>query len=227
MAARREAGQQAQRKEAIKMSRTIKTLGMAVLAVLAIGAIAASAAQAGAFTAAGYPATITGSAVGSHELGTELGVLKCGPTFHGELAAASAELTLTPNYGTSCSIGGKEVHVNNNGCDYLLHAAATVEADVVSGSMDVKCPAGNKMDFEITSMPTCHLTVPAQAGLGTLTYTNRTAAKDVDLDFKIEGLFYELDFGCAVVGGFANGTYKGTSTLKADHEGAATSFGVD
>jgi hypothetical protein len=207
--------------------KTTRKLGFAVFGVLAVAATMASAAQAGQFTAGAYPATITGSAVGSHELKTQLGTMQCAPTLHGELAAASSELTLTPAYGTTCGIGGKEVHVNNNGCDYRPHAGTTVEADVVAGSMDIICPTGNKMDFEITSMPVCHLTIPTQTGLGTLTYTDRTAAKDVDLDFGLEGLTYELDFGCSVVGAFANGTYEGTSTLRADHEGAGTPFTVD
>jgi hypothetical protein len=93
--------------------------------------------------------------------------------------------------------------------------------------MDIVCPEGNAMDFDITSMPICHLTIPGQAGLSALTYTNRTMAKDVDVDFSIGELAYRLDNNCAVVGNYANGTYGGTSTLKADHEGAGTSFGVD
>src|ERR1044072_6882293 len=93
-------GTSTQRKEAMKKSRKLKSLGLAALAVLAIGALSASAAQAGQFTAAAFPATITGLQIGPHELGTELGVMECGAKFDGELAAASEDLTLTANYGS-------------------------------------------------------------------------------------------------------------------------------
>lgn len=208
--------------------RMIKLLALSALALVALGALSATAAQAGTFTAGAYPATITGStAAGAHEMKTQLGTMNCGPSFHGVMEAASETLTLTPNYGTTCSIGGNQVHVKNNGCDFRLHAGATKEVDVITGSMDIVCPAESKMDFEITSATTCHLTIPAQNNLGTLTYTNNTAAQDVNLDFKLEFFFYELDVGCSTVGAFFDGFYGGTSTLKADAGGAGTSFQVD
>lgn len=208
------------------MSRNLKALGLAALAALAIGAVSASAAQAGTFTAGAYPATITGQNVGgSHEFTTVLGAMKCGVKFHGTLAAASQDLTLTPEYGTSCQLGGNEVHVNNNGCDFLFHAGNTVVADQVKGSVDVKCPTGNRIDFEVTSMVTCHITVPEQLGLTHVTYTDQTVPKDVEADLHLTGLLYELDFGCAFVGTFG-ATYTGTTTLASDNEGV-DSFTVD
>lgn len=209
------------------MSRQLRLLGLALLALVASGAITATGAQAGLFTAGEYPATITGSSVGVHILHTEIGNMECEPTFDGVLEAPAAELTLIPTYATACEIGMSEVHVTNNGCDFKLHAGNTLAEDAVAGTMDIVCPEGNAMDFEITSNPTCHLKIPGQAGLSALTYTNRTMAKDVDVDFSIGGLVYRLDNNCPVVGNFANGTYGGTSTLKADHEGGETSFGVD
>ncbi|HEY8502878.1 MAG TPA: hypothetical protein VIL21_09340 [Solirubrobacterales bacterium] len=207
--------------------RTIKVLALSALALVAISAVSATGAQAGTFTAGAYPATITGSsAAGSHEFITQLGVMKCAPTFDSKMEAEAATLTVVPNYGTSCKLGEKLVHVTNNECDFRWNAGATVEMDVVKGSMEIACP-DNKIDFEITSEPVCHLTVPAQNGLGSLLYTNNTEAEDVTLHFGLEGIFYELDNGCPEVGAFANGVYKGTSTLKADAGGAGTSFQVD
>lgn len=212
------------------MSRKLNSLGLAVLALSAIGALSASAAQAGQFTAAAFPATVTGIQVGPHELTTELGVMECGAKFDGELAEASPDLTLTAAYETSCEIGGLEVHVTMNGCDYLFHAGNTLGMDEVEGSWDIKCPEGNKIDFEITGvMMVCHLGIPEQLGLGEVTYTDRTMAmpKDVDLDFNVEGLVYELGPNCPVAGEFANGTYAGRSTLRADNEGMPVGFVVD
>jgi hypothetical protein len=207
--------------------RMIKLLALSALALVAIGAVSATGAQAGTFTAGAYPATITGSSgTGSHEFTTQLGVMKCAPTFDSKMEAALATLTVAPNYGTSCKIGEDPVHVKNNGCDFGWHAGATIEMDQVGGWMDINCP-DNKIDFEITSEPVCHLTVPPQTELGSLLFTNNTEAEDVILHFNLEGIFYILDNECPVVGAFANGVYKGTSTLKADAEGAGTSFQVD
>jgi hypothetical protein len=88
-------------------------------------------------------------------------------------------------------------------------------------------PRGSAIDFEITSNPICHLTIPGQKGLESLTYTDRTAAKDVDVDFALEGIVHHLGGNCP--GGpatFASGTYAGTSTLKAEVEGMGIQFKV-
>ena len=198
--------------------RRIKLLALAALALVAFGAVNAAGAQAGTFTAAAYPATITGQNVGgAHVFNTEVGMMNCNVMFHGELTAASSELTLTPTY--NCGIGGLAVDVNLNGCDYVFHAGETMAMHEVGGSMDILCPEEAEIDFEITSMVTCHLTVPEQLGLEAITYTNRTMARDVDADMSLGEIAYGLDPGCPVMGTFANGTYGGTTTLKSDNEG--------
>lgn len=200
------------------MTRKLKASLLAVLALTAIGAVSATAAQAGTFTAAAYPATITGQSVGFHVFETELGVpMNCNVQLHGEMAAASETLTMTPTY--NCGSGGNPVDVNRNGCDFVFRAGETLGNDEVSGLMDLVCPEGAAIDFEITSMQVCHLTVGEQLGLGEITYTNRTMAKDVDVDMALTGIEYELDEGCPVVGVFGTGEYTGTTTLKSDNEG--------
>jgi hypothetical protein len=212
----------------MNMSRQLRLLGLAVLTVIATGAVAATGAQAGFFTAGAFPATLTGQTVGGpHVLTTELGAMECEPKFHGEQAGVAAEITLTPLYGTSCTIGGKVVHVIPNGCDYRLHAGMTLEADAVAGFMDIKCPAGNRITVEITGMPICRMTIPEQNGIAGITYTNRTMFNDVDIDFNLGGLIYELDMGCPKMGAFANGTYVGTTTLTTDFEGMPVFNAVD
>lgn len=213
----------------MNMSRRLRLFGLTLLAVVAGGSAVATGAQAGVFTAGAYPATLTGSTVGGpHTLITELGVMGCEPKFHGEQAAASPEITLSLLYGTSCGIGGNVVHFIPNGCDYQLHAGATGVPDVVGGFMDVKCPAGKRINIEITSFPAiCRITIPEQFALASITYTNRTLFKDVDVDFNVLGLEYELDAGCPVVGFFNNGEYTGTTTLTTDNGGLPVPNAVD
>jgi hypothetical protein len=216
------------RKEAIKMSRNLKALGLAVLATLAIGAMSASAAQAGTFTAGSYPATITGQNIGFHHLTTVLGTMTCAETkSHGLLTEESQELTLSVDFGTSCTLEGNVVHVKSNGCDFHYKAGETTGTHKVDGAVQVRCPTGNAIDFEITSMQVCHLTIGEQAELGHVVFTNNTIPNDVDVDLHLTGLIYQLDMGCPFVGTFG-GTYVGTTTLKADAEGGVgTPFKVD
>ena len=208
--------------------RTIKLLALAALALVALGAVSAAGAQAGTFTAGGYPATITGTNTElAHAFTTEVGVIECAPTFHGKLESASEELTLTPSYANGCKLGATEVDVNVYECDFRLHAGAELAVDTFGGTLDI-CPEGGAIEFVVTRLPMCQITVEEQLGLSTLMFTERTVAKDVDLDFVIEGLSYFLDLGCdPKLGEFSNGSYGGITTLRADKGGAGTSFGVD
>lgn len=214
---------------AIRTIRTIQLLALSALTFVAFAAASATGAQAGTFTASTYPANVYGTNMVPHKLVTNLGAMECAPFLEGQLAAASEQLTMTPAYGTTCSLGATEVHVKVNGCDYLLHAGETTGEDTVAGSMDIVCPAGKAIDFEITSVPICHLTVPGQMGLNALTFTNRTMAKDVDLDFALGELVYRLDEGCPGAGNYNNGSYgNGTTTMIAAKEGGMViPFGVD
>jgi hypothetical protein len=211
----------------MNVSRQLRLLGLTLLAVVASGVMAVSA-QAGIFTAGAYPATLTGQTVGGpHTLTTELGPMGCEPKFHGEQAAAAAEITLALLYGTSCGIGGFEVHFIPNGCDYQLHAGATLVPDSIAGWMDVKCPAGKRIAIDVTSFPVCRITIPEQFAVAAITYTNLTLSKDVDVDFNVLGLEYELDAGCPIVGFFTTGEYTGTTTLTTDNAGVPVPNAVD
>jgi len=206
---------------------TIRLALLSAFALLALSAVGSSAAQAGTFTAGQYPATIVGTNNVPHTLTTSLGAIECAPFFDGKLEAASEEITLEPGYGP-CTLGAKEVHVDLNGCDYTVHAGETLGGDKVGGTMDIGCPPGSVIDFEVTSIPVCHLTVPGQAGLSALTYTSQTPPSDVNLDFALGEIAYTLDMGCPGPGVYANGALTGITTLVAfKGPGMQTAFGVE
>jgi hypothetical protein len=212
----------------MKTARKLKAVGLAALALLAIGAVSAPAAQAGVFETGVFPATITGQHInGPHEITTELGVMACGMRFEGELAEASEELTLTPEF-LGCMLAGNPVDVANNGCDFRFNAGATLAMDTVEGSLDLICPGGGKITFGVTigGVVECVMKVPEQLGLGEVTYIDTTMAQDVDVEFNIEGFSYELGANCPAAGAFANGEYAGESTLRAHSGGMGTPFRV-
>lgn len=201
------------------MSRNLKALGLAALALLAIGALAAPAAEAGKFTAGTYPATITGQNVGFHHFTSVEGTMTCAETkSHGLLTEESESLTLSFDFGTTCTLEGNVVHVKNNGCDFLYRAGETTGTHKVDGTVQVKCPTGTKIDFEVTGMQVCHITVGEQLPLEHVVYTSNTVANDVEAHTHLTGLIYQLDFGCPNVGTFG-GTYVGSTTWKADAMG--------
>jgi hypothetical protein len=208
--------------------RNLRVLGLSALALLAISGVSASPAQAGTFEAGVYPATVTGQEInGPHEFTTELGTMACAVKFGGVLEAAGAALTVTPQF-TNCVINGNEVDATSNGCHFRIGAGATLFMDMVEGSLDVVCPAGKQIEFGITveEEEGCQLEIPEQLGLGEVTLINTTMAQDLDVEFNIEGMSYELGPTCPEVGLFENGQYLGESTLRAHNEGMGTSLGV-
>jgi hypothetical protein len=206
--------------------RKLRALGWSALALLAVGGASASAAQAGEFETAVSPAIVTGQNIGGpHQITTNLGVMNCAVSYEGELAGPSEELTVAAEFGP-CGIVGKEVDVEMNGCDLRFNAGATLGVPFVEGSMDVICPVGNKIDFGITMSGGCHIGIPEQIGLGEVTYRNTAMPAEVDIEFNIQGLAYELGVNCPEVGAFANGEYIGESTLMAHSEGMATALRV-
>lgn len=200
----------------------IRVSALALIAMAAIGAVSASAAQAGEFTAAQYPATITGVQTAQHQFKFNMGTITCASaTFDGELAAASSELTLDATYAECKTGNNKAAVVEMTSCDYQFHAGETLGMDKVDGTLDVECAeAGDRIDFVIPSTG-CKVEIAAQNGLGTLVYTDNTMAEDWDVDISLINIAYKQGAKCA--GGeaeFANGEYTGKSTMTADFEGA-------
>lgn len=207
--------------------RSIK-LGL-VLALLALGAVGAQAAQAGEFTAAQYPATITGVQTTKHQWKFNMGTVKCASvSFDGEQAAASNTLTLSAEYKECVTGKGNPAVVKMTSCDYRFHAGETLAMNEVDGSLDIQCnQAGDGIDVEVPGTG-CAVKIQAQAGLNTLRFTDRTAAEDYDVDFAITGMAYKQNANCeGGEGSFANGEYSGTSTITGSHEGAAVGVTVD
>jgi hypothetical protein len=202
------------------MVSKLKVGGLVFMALLATSAVAASAAQAGEFTASEYPATITGTQVTKHEFKFNAGTVVCGKTtLHSTQEAAAKALTVTAEYTECATPGGSEVTVAMKGCDYDFVAGETLMQERVDGFLDVKCAeSGDEITFEEPANG-CVVKIPPQKGLSTLVYTNHKVAKDFDVDISVAELEYTQNANCAGgAGKFVNGTYTGSSTMKADEE---------
>ncbi|HWN73392.1 MAG TPA: hypothetical protein VNN15_06260 [Solirubrobacterales bacterium] len=206
------------------MEHKLRVLALALMALMATGAMTASAASAGQFTAESYPATITGTQLSGHEFGFFGYTITCNKaSLDAPLGAAATSLTVSASYKECSSSEGGEVTVKMTSCDYVFNAGNELDA-----TMDVKCGAGGTIDFEDLETG-CSVEILPQGTLSTLTYTNHPEAKDFDVDIKVgPAIKYEQDAQCPGGAGFYfNGTYKGQSTMTADHEGAGTGVTVD
>jgi hypothetical protein len=205
------------------MIRNPKSCLGVLVAVLALGAVLASAAQAAPeFSAKEYPAFVKGSHVGNVAF-TEVGSISCEQgTYEGVLSKQSSTLTLEPKYSKCKDGAGKPVTWFWNGCDYLLHLKEKTGASNYKGNFDFACPAGKVIEAKGYTDGThttvfCRLTIGAQSGLLTVTYTNfkEGEQKKIETVFKVENVvFFQEGFGCAN-GKFEKGVLEGTVKLAA------------
>jgi hypothetical protein len=187
------------------MARKIKVLGLTVMAIFALGAISAQAALAApeftgfnTNTKLDEASTVTGTQVGEQEYlfsagGTPVKCTTAGLT--GSAAAKSTTLTVTPSWaGCTSNNGNNPVDIRVNGCEYKFALAVKVVEDLYEGTFSVVCPAGKKIEFEVTTemgaMRKCLDTIEPQMGISRVDFRDETKAAPTDL--KIEMLTTNL-----------------------------------
>lgn len=206
------------------MTRTLRTIGIAVAAVFAMSAVGASAASANPFFHTEFAGTtLTGGQTGlvANVLKTDLGEMKCKVVQFGgsQAAQTTTTMTLNPKY-EECKIGMVNATVTLNGCAYTFHLEE--QAEPVEARMGIECPfAGGKIEIHAGE---CTITVPAQEPRKTVTFTNEGEAttRSVVADLNVSGIHYiEHGAGCASeTVTTENGTYTGVITVKGeDSEG--------
>jgi hypothetical protein len=201
------------------MMQRIKTLVVAALAVLAVSAAMASSAQAqGEFTAASYPATLTGTQQEQVVLIWEDNLTKtCKQMlFHSSISAATSTLTASATYSDCTVFGFINGTIEMNGCQYRFHVTApTGEVDTYAGTADLICPIGKKV---FVKSGTCEVHVPEQLGMKEVKFISNTAAGDVTVQLNITGIKYEKvkdGFACPFTGTGTNvdGKLQGQITV--------------
>lgn len=157
------------------MSKT--KLGVAVLAALAAMSIGAGAAQAANFTAAEYPAFLSGeqASSGATDFGFESGQTGDCKTlgFAGLITEATSRLELSPGYN-ECEVFGAAATIEPNGCGIVLHPGSG-SSDSFTGTFDISCPGSEKV---VITGSTCEIQIGSQNGLGPVSYTVLTTGVD-------------------------------------------------
>jgi hypothetical protein len=207
--------------------------GVAMLAAFAVMAVSASGAQAINWTAASYPALISGeqSSPSSTSFGFENSTTaKCVQVgLAGELTAASSSLTLSPGYTECTAFGFSEASVKPEECTMVLKPTSG-SVDTFSGTVDISCPAGKKMTFIGGN---CETKVGTQTAVGGLSYKTNTAATpdEIEATFAVTALAYEKSkdgISCPLTGtgSKTNGTISGTVKLKAGKKESLETFDI-
>ena len=199
------------------MKRNFRSLALAFVAIFAMSAVVASGASAFKLTSNSYPATISGTQIGTDVFSTNAGTVSCSEvTYSGSIYEASSEPEVTPSYSGCTAFGFINTPIDVNGCKYRTHARTQTNQDTYDGTLDVVCSGTNKITVTGSG---CTVTIGSQNGLSSVAYTNNTAAnpKDLAIGLSMSGIAYTVDTGCSTTkaGSFTNGTYTGEATLTA------------
>ncbi len=198
---------------------SLRIFGAALVAALAMNAVAVSAASAKLykFHSSLEHTILTGVQTTENSFEFDVGTVKCKKTsFEGTLAVkTTTTVTVSPAY-SECTFGGAAATVTVNNCDYLLHAV-TKEGSNYEGSLDIVCPAGSVMQFDV---PNCTITVFPQTGRKKVTYTKEGSAplRRVIVHFSVSEIEYE-EHGTACEHPTVltkNGTYNGSVTISGE-----------
>jgi hypothetical protein len=174
----------------MKKSRFWVALIAAVSAVSAVAvSIAGSAAAEGtAFTAAEYPAFVSGE---QSEPGSPILTLESGLTVScefggvaGEITGSTSALGVDPGFGACAAFGVGEASFEADGCEFVFHPGSG-SGDEFTGSFDIACPAGKKIAVKAGE---CEVQIGPQTGLGPVGYDEVTAAEpeEVEAGFEME-----------------------------------------
>lgn len=188
------------------------------LAALCLGAVGAPAAQAVPELHSETEHTIlTGESTVNTELSLDVGGFQCGVMrFDGTTQiATTTTFGLTPTF-QNCLLDGMEALFTHNGCNWRVHVGPNEEH--LTGSVDFVCPDGQQMEID---NPACTVTIPPQAGLQTVTFTNENAGmeRSIILDLNLTGIHYvEHGMGCPnVTETTNNGNFQGRVTITGEN----------
>jgi hypothetical protein len=207
------------------MTAKLKAFGLVLVAAFAFSALAASAASAAEPHSGSASGTtyLTGTQIGTNQLDTEGGNIKCSTVGLSASYAGTtaAQVKVIPAY-SGCTAYGLTAHVEMNGCYYLLTSAAS--------TIDVECEAGKG---PITIKPTqggvavCTVDVAGSQTVPTKVTNIAGTPDDLTLTPESSTIKYTVTYPttgtkCGAAGAHSDGTYTGSVTAQAYENPAHT-----
>jgi hypothetical protein len=157
----------------------------------------------------------------------QYGEVKCKTT---KYAAATEKNTFTtfemkPTY-EDCTLAGEAGTYDVNGCHYLFHL--NNEGPPYKGTFDILCPAGK--EITITGGTKCTVHIPAQTGIGPITYATigSGSTRELTIDFSgATNVKYSQTAGTdpEKCNALSPSRYTGTATVTAEN-GKGTHLGT-
>lgn len=172
--------------------RKLIVLVLAMLVVPSSAVPSTAAATAFNFNAESAPATLTGKQhAGNDTFSFDAGLVSCNEATYEEKELAftpSGSITLIPKYEGCTAFGFPNVPVDVNGCSYRFEPQ-TKEGGHFEGRLGIGCP----VEAITVTAPGCTVTIPTQALLKAVTYTNvgTGATRELTIDVVITGMSYE------------------------------------
>jgi hypothetical protein len=199
------------------MTRKLKGFGLSLLAIIAMTAFSTATASAVEYHAGAASGSVKVQNIGEENITVRAGTWKCKVSEYNGLYSSSTVTTLTtkPTYKECSQFGEENVVIDTNGCEIRFNQP---NASLVSTVDVINCT----QPMAITLID-CTITIGNQTGLANVAWTNIAGSPDdLVLHKNITGLKYTQDpigfFGC-MSGTFTNGTWTGTSTVRAYNSG--------
>ncbi len=225
------------------MAHPIKQLGLALLGALALAVAVAPAAVAETekfHTAQTEGKTVvTGEKVENAVFTGDFGTITCTTVTPEasflEGAPTPEDLSVKVEYVNCTLAGGKVIH-SPNSCVFTMtkptnvtHTAGPPAVTHAKSATHIVCPLGAAIEFEILATG-CTVTIPTQTPTTASTFdlTSQGTPKDILATPKMEGIHYTSDGPFCAGGGAttANGTYKGSMTMKGFDTITGTPVGI-
>jgi len=201
----------------------IRLIMLSLFAMFAMSAAAtASASAATTFLSSPTKQAISAEQKEKHIFTVEGKKVECTKATFTAVAPATeafTELETSAAYSGCTAFGFISSEVLMNGCTYVLHAAGTV---------DIKCPAGKKIEVDVNNGSGCVISIGAQTGLKTIEYlgvTGKNGRLSVEIKIKAKEIAAESNgkgLGCP-----KSGAQKGEYTGTAVAEGATGTLDVE
>lgn len=110
------------------------------------------------------------------------------------IAFPTASIQTTIGF-SECKLNGEEAFGYTNGCEYKFNLVAA--SSPATATLDILCPSGKEIEFEVNQAGKCKITIPEQKGLKHVIYSNNEGAiPDVTETFSITGLKYTIKKTC-------------------------------
>jgi hypothetical protein len=194
----------------------LKTLGLAILAILAVSAVSVASASAAEFHATAVGTAISGEQATSHKFTVTGSSITCTTAkFTGKTEALnSTTQKVHPEYSGCTAFGFVGATVNTTGCQYIFHTA--------TGTVDLEeCTAGGIVVEASSAFGKCVMDNPNQTGINGQSWATGGTAPNRDILATANATNIKVKVTTSTgicpltVGEHTNGTYTGTTTMKA------------